>query len=159
VEQKEFHRYYHTYSQRIYNFIVFMIRNRHASEDILQGVFLSAWRHDGGPQEEEQRLRWLYTIARHQCMDYFRSVYRFAHLRAQYSLEVEPQQTDPLAKMTWEMLDDVDPVDRSILFFHLRIGYTHAEIAKMLNMNENQVRTRACRALRRLREQYKKEDV
>lgn len=48
----------------------------------------------------------------------------------------------------WEL----PPEDRMIIAMHIFAGYTGREIAKLLHMNENTVRSRESRALKRMKQ-------
>ena len=48
----------------------------------------------------------------------------------------------------WEL----QPLDRMIIAMHLFAGYTGREIAGLLHMNENTVRSRESRALKNMRD-------
>ncbi len=51
---------------------------------------------------------------------------------------------------------ELPPQDRMIIAMHLFAGYTGREIAKQLHMNENTVRSRESRALKKMKEKFLK---
>lgn len=51
----------------------------------------------------------------------------------------------------WELAAE----DRMIIAMHLFAGYTSKEIARQLHMNENTVRSRESRALKKMKEKLK----
>jgi RNA polymerase sigma factor (sigma-70 family) len=52
------------------------------------------------------------------------------------------------------MLSECTESERSILYLHLKAGYSHAEIGSILDLSESNVRVKTCRAIKRLRESY-----
>jgi RNA polymerase sigma-70 factor (ECF subfamily) len=151
VRDEDFTLLHREYSGRLFGYIRWITGNAPESQDILQTVLIKAWRHQGGPADPPDRTRWLYAVARNACTDYFRSANRRRRLCDRLSREFEEEEA-PADTRIWELLRRLDETDRSILYLHLKAGYSHAEIGAMLRMAENAVRVRAFRALRRLRE-------
>lgn len=150
MRDEEFTRLYHEFSAVIHGYIRWITGNAPASQDILQSVFLQLWRHGGGPADPDERRRWLYAVARNACTDYFRAANRSRRLADRFSREPDEEEAPGDAR-TWELLRHLEETDRSILYLHIKEGYSHKEIGAMIDMAENNVRIRAFRALRRLR--------
>jgi RNA polymerase sigma factor (sigma-70 family) len=151
VRDEEFTRLYREFSARIHGYVRWITGNAPASQDILQTVFIQLWRHEGGPADPVERTRWLYAVARNACTDYFRSANRSRRLADRFSREPDEEES-PRNEHIWELLRHLDETDRSILYLHIKEGYSHKEIGVMINMAENNVRIHAFRALRRLRD-------
>ena len=73
---------------RIFKYLYFHLRDRHAAEDLTQETFL---RFLGSRtyQDENRQLQYLYTIARNLCRQYYRD------RTITYSLEEEADIPDP----------------------------------------------------------------
>jgi RNA polymerase sigma-70 factor (ECF subfamily) len=63
-------RFYDRYIQLVYNLVLRIVRNRADADEVVQEVFLQAWRHAGryGPTRGTPEA-WLVTLARagHRC--------------------------------------------------------------------------------------------
>jgi RNA polymerase sigma factor (sigma-70 family) len=151
MRAEEFRSIYEHYSRKIYSYVLWMTRNRAASDDILQSVFLKVWKNGGGPSIEEDRTRWMYAVARNACLDFFRSFNRYSRFRIRYLRESETSCRDEHSKFLWELLENVSETDRGILYLHLKMGYRYEEIGRILSMSPGHVRVRAFRALKHLR--------
>jgi RNA polymerase sigma factor (sigma-70 family) len=53
-----------------------------------------------------------------------------------------------------ELVSECSDDERSILYLHLKAGYSYGEIAPMLNLSESNVRVKACRAIKHLRDLF-----
>ena len=58
-----------------------------------------------------------------------------------------------------EMLQELTYEDRMIITMHIIFGYKTREIAQALNMNENTVRSRESRVLKKIGERWERECV
>lgn len=152
MKESAFNVIYKEYSARIYSFALWMTRNRAAADDIAQSVFVKVWHHDGGPADHDERRRWLFTVARNACMDHFRSSKRVELLHSRFSQEYEGPADEPGNTHVWEQLGDLSETDRAILYLHIKLGYSYAEIGAIISLAEGNVRIKAFRALRQLRQ-------
>jgi len=159
VQESEFRKIYQGYSRKLYNFILWMSRNRAAADDILQNVFASVWKCKSAPAGEVELQRWLFTIARNASMDFFRKASRFSRFRAQYDLECDDHYIEPDTKHIWRELSVLPDTDRGIIYLHIKCGYSYREIGEMLNITENSVRVKAFRALKKLKESLTRKEL
>ena len=61
---------YRTYGGELYGFALNSLGDRGTAEEIVQEVFLRAWRHAGNYDASRAGVRtWLYQIARHAIID------------------------------------------------------------------------------------------
>jgi RNA polymerase sigma factor (sigma-70 family) len=159
VQEHEFKQVYNKFGRKLYNFILWLTHNRASCDDILQTVFINVWKCQSVPTDEIELQRWLFTVSRNACLDHFRKTTRFSRFRTQYTSEYYEPQADPDASFTWDELSELPENERSILYLHIKIGYTYKEIGDMLEMTENLVRVRAFRALKKLRENLTKKEL
>jgi RNA polymerase sigma-70 factor (ECF subfamily) len=158
VEKTKFNGLYDLFAKRLYNYALWLARNKQTAEDIVQAVFIKVWAQPSVPQNEREQEAWLFTIARNQCLDHFRARTRLTRLRTHYARESQPEfYEDTDSRHLWDMLESCNDEERSILYLHLRAGYSYREIAQMQGIQENAVRVRAFRALEKLRKRYIKE--
>jgi RNA polymerase sigma-70 factor (ECF subfamily) len=164
MKQYEFTALYREYSRPLYNFIRWTTGYSAMSDDITQNMFIKVLRSENAPSDPVEIRRWLYAIARNACIDYFRSNARLTNFKNNYATEcavngsIEVEDTNESEEI-WKQLTKLPDVDRSILYLHLKEGYAYKEIADTLEMNENQVRVKAFRALRKLRDEMCREEV
>jgi len=163
MNEKQFTELYREYSKPLYNFIRWTTGYCSMSDDILQNMFVRIWNSNSMPENETECRRWLYAIARNACIDYFRSSARLTNFKNNYKTECSvsgiADSCETGSDDIWKQLSKLPDIDRSILYLHLKEGYAYREIAETLEMNENQVRVKAFRALKKLREEIIKVEV
>jgi RNA polymerase sigma factor (sigma-70 family) len=152
MDNNIFNSLYNAHAKSLYNYILWMTRNTEASKDILQTVFLRLWKSDAAPEDEVGIRRWLYTMAKNSCYDSFRAHSRFTRLRAHYTAQFQSTNVDPHDGFFWDMLEELSETERCILYLHLKAGYSYAEIGRIVDLSESNVRVKVCRAVKRLRE-------
>jgi RNA polymerase sigma-70 factor, ECF subfamily len=163
MKQLQFTALYKEYSRQLYNFIRWTTNYCPVCDDILQNMFIRVWRCESVPEDDIECRRWLYAIARNACIDYFRSSARFSNFSEKYTREcsnsnLNDEQENDNSEI-WKELSKLSDTDRSILYLHVKEGYAYREIAGVLDLNENQVRVKAFRALKKLREELVRNEV
>ena len=149
-----FREIYKAHGSAIYNYLLWMIKDAETSRDILQIVFIRTWEAKSLPGNENALRRWLFTTARNAFFDSYRSHCRLSRLRAHYTREFYEAPPQAPEGEFWDMLSECSENERSILYLHLKAGYSYGEIGSILDLSESNVRVRACRAIKRLRELY-----
>ena len=130
MDKSAFTSLYDTFSGRIYGYIYWVTRNRESARDIVQTVFIKAWKHD-----------------------HFRRCGRHRRFKLRYQRERVPQAHNQAEDhLVWTLLEGLSKKQRSMVYLHIREGYSYGEVARMMGMKETAVRVSVFRALRRLRE-------
>lgn len=159
MKEREFKALYNDFGRKLYNFILWLTQNRSASDDILQNVFIKVWNCYKAPSNSDEQQKWLFAIARNASLDYFRKTARISRTCTRFRQEYYSPAIDPDASFTWQELENLEEKEQSILYLHIKIGYTYKEIADILSLNESQVRVKAFRALKKLRNCLEKKEI
>jgi RNA polymerase sigma-70 factor (ECF subfamily) len=78
------------YADNIVRFVHHMIGDFQAAEDIAQEAFLKAYAHLGRLEQPERFSTWLYSIARHSCLDWIRAKRSGPSVEDLHAMGVEP---------------------------------------------------------------------
>jgi RNA polymerase sigma-70 factor (ECF subfamily) len=138
------------YEQRLYTFLLVLVRDRDVALDCLQDTFIRAFQHlrAGG----SVTLPWLYTVARHRATDEFRHRRREERqLRALQTVEHVESGTPFDIVAVQATLDRLAPADREVLHLFIFDRLKTAEIARLLGIKPGAVRVRLMRARERFR--------
>jgi RNA polymerase sigma-70 factor (ECF subfamily) len=145
---------YRAYAPELFGFALRTLGERGAAEEVVQEVFIRAWRNADRYDPQLASVRtWLYGITRNALID--------AHRRASVRPSMVPVTTEPgggetieQAMLSWQIstaLDGLSHDHREVIrLAHLR-GLSMREIAEMLDLPLGTVKSRTWYALQALR--------
>lgn len=160
-DSQAFGALYDVYAQRIFKFIRIRVQNSALAEDLLQEVFIKAWR--AMPKFKLDNINfsaWLYRIARNTIADYFRVIYRKPEpvelteelgLSAGRSL-AEDTDNKLSAERVRQAFQHLAPQYKEVLELRFVQDFTLQETADVLGKTNLAVRLLQHRALKKLRE-------
>ena len=149
--------------QRIFRYIVSMIRDTAEAEDLTQETFLRAYRRRDTLREEGAQTAWLYRIATHVCLDRLRQYARRAPMESETDIdEVDvPESDTPSLQKTIERaemsacvqryLNRLSDSYRAVILLHDMHDLTAPEIAQLLGESLANVKIRLHRARLKLK--------
>lgn len=135
----------------IYNFLLAVLRDDDLALDCAQDTFLRAYEHlrRGRPVAPA----WLYTVARNRAMDEFRKRRRTMNdLEGLERIPVPGPDESSLAVR--QVLEQLAPADREVLYLFDVAGFKTDEIGAMLGVRGSAIRQRLSRARERFRLLY-----
>jgi len=143
----------------LYRFALYTLRNEADAEDAVSEAVTDAYAAIGKLRSAEAFRVWMFRILSNKCKNRLRE-YTRKHAPLEDAEEVAatmPEITDSLyiRKLFGELADE----ERLIVSMHVFGGYTSKEIAKMLRMNANTVRTKERRALKKMAEKIDSREV
>jgi RNA polymerase sigma-70 factor (ECF subfamily) len=146
------------YQVRVYRFILRSVSNAPVAEDITSDVFLSIWRHADRFQARSTVSTWLLAIARHKAFSELRRR-REAQIDVT-QVELEDPADDPetafqkkdRGETLRHCLMQLPPDQREILDLTYYHEKSVEEVAEIVGVPRNTVKTRMFRARRRLSE-------
>jgi RNA polymerase sigma-70 factor, ECF subfamily len=150
---------YERYAQRIFGFLFRLSRSRALAEDLFQHTFMRLAEVGARLGVEADLRAWLFSVARNAFHSHARWA-RVRHIDAHSGLELfaAPGGMDPtpdaglaLGELERALMALSEP-DRELLLLFGVEGLSHAEVAKVLVVDEVTVRKRLSRARARLAE-------
>jgi RNA polymerase sigma-70 factor (ECF subfamily) len=152
---------YDRYAQLLFNLVVRIVGNRPDAEEVLQEVFLQAWRsashYDRARGTPEA---WLIMMARTRAIDLLRAARRtLARPEAEPMPEVPAPTADTGGALearaaVTSALQDLTPAQREVLELAFYEGLSQTEIAIRTGSPLGTVKTRTRMALERLRQTF-----
>lgn len=170
-DAEAFERLVRRYERPLYNFILRSVRRPERADELLQDVFMKVVQRSGEFRGSSKLSTWLYTIARNLCIDHSRKMVFRRHKSLDAPGRSEPGEEGP------SLLDrtaSAEPaVDRAVIAEDLRAriavaveelpeeqrevflmrqvqGMAFKEIAEVVGVPENTVKSRMRYALERL---------
>lgn len=142
----------------LYRFAYYMLKHTEDAKDAVSDAVMDAWAAVGTLKKEESFKGWMFTILSNKCRAKLREyVNRPKVLTEAFADTLKSPEgvTPPEHLQLREEFLRLPETDRLIIGLHLFAGYKTKEIAEVLHMNANTVRSRESRALKRLGEALK----
>ena len=137
----------------LYRFALYTLKNPTDAEDIVSETVMDAYISIHKLRSAESFKSWIFKILSTKCKQRFKET---------QSSTVELSETFP-DKGSFTSLEELmdlrhhffqlENEDRLIISMHIFAGYTSQEIAKILHMNANTIRSKEHRALKKLADQ------
>ncbi len=148
--------WYETYSQDVYNFLVYY-NNSDDVDDLLQEVFIKAWKKEFSFQHNSSPKTWLFSIARRVSIDRFRKQKLIRWFPFQDNMEhtdMTPEQTLLNKEEFVHLYEAIHFLKRSyreVIFCRGIFELNTKETAEVLQWSTSKVDTTYYRAKTKLR--------
>jgi len=156
-EADAFETLYRQHSARIYSLACRMAGSADDGEDLLQEIFLQAFRKLGSFKGDAALGTWLYRLALNHCLDYVRSRQAKMNkltetLDADTSIEPTARRDTPIARLDLERaLERLPDGCREAFVLHDVEGFDHKEVGNVLGIAEGTSKSQVFKARARLR--------
>jgi RNA polymerase sigma-70 factor (ECF subfamily) len=155
-----FEELYRQHARRLFGLVTRMLGSADEAEDLLQEVFLQAYRKLSGFRGDSALGTWLYRLTMNHCLDHLRG--RQAKMsRATESLDDgsgdEPAAASPLVPAAITRVDLERAIERlpdgarAAFLLHDVEGFEHREIAQILGISEGTSKSQVHKARMKLR--------
>jgi len=161
-DQLAFARLYDATSSRVVGLAVRVVRDRAQAEEVAQEAFLDIWKMSGRfDPAKGSPLGWLLTIVHRKAVDRVRSAEASTRRDTTYHQRNQPVEHDSTAEAATASLEarrvrqalaSLTAVQRQALELAYFGGYTHTEVATMLELPVGTAKTRIRDGLIRLRD-------
>jgi RNA polymerase sigma-70 factor (ECF subfamily) len=158
-DREAFEGLYRQHANRLYN-LAYRMAGQSEADDLLQDVFLQAYRKLGTYKGDSSLGTWLYRLAMNLCLDHLRSRQgKMALVTDSLDEEAAAPLASPerpaeshAARMDLEQaVDTLPPSYRAAFVLHDIEGYQHDEIAKLLGIAEGRSKSLLHKARLKLR--------
>jgi len=157
AEEPAFEALYRTHARRIYSLAYRFTGNAADAEELLQDIFLQAYRRLDSFRQEAALSTWLHRLAVNRCLDHLRS--RAARQDARTGSladEARPQPrartSSPITRLDLERaIAQLPDGCRTAFVLHDVEGYEHQEIAALLGIAAGTSKSQVHKARLRLR--------
>ncbi len=153
----EFEKMLRDVSSGVERFVRYRLPSQTDADDVLQEVYLSAYRNFSGLKNKDAFKPWIISIARNKCNDYF----RVKAAQMEISIEELSQQELSAGRLgisvvhtVRETLDRLGDKDKQILYLYYWKELPQTEIAKILDIPVGTVKSRLHTAKRNFKDKY-----
>ena len=169
ADAQAFATLYDRHSRAAYSLAYRMMGERQAAEDLVQDAFLKAWRAAGSYRAERGSVQtWLLSIVHNRGIDQLRSL--ASRRRTQEELEASAPRSQPSEAFaqSWrnaqreqvrEALKTLPSEQLTILELAYFSGYTHVQIAELLDLPLGTVKSRMRLGLKKIKDYFDSQDM
>ena len=155
-----FEELYRQHAGRLFNLTSRMVGSQQEAEDLLQEVFLHAYRKLGSFRGDSSLATWLYRLGMNQCLDHLRGrQVRMSQATDSLDDEVaaEPASPSPATPIAVNRIDLERAIGRLpakcrlAFLLHDVEGFEHHEVAAILGVSEGTSKSQVHKARMKLR--------
>lgn len=156
-----FEELYRRYDKRVFRYICTFLHDRAAAEEALSDTMLAVWQGAGSFSHTSRISTWIFGIARHKALDAMRRNVRrqqevgldtAADLAHPGTNPIDQIQRDQVAVLTKKAMDHLSQDHREILYLVFYEELPYEDIALLLAIPVNTVKTRVFYAKQQLRQ-------
>ncbi|MGL5682730.1 MAG: RNA polymerase sigma factor [Marinifilaceae bacterium] len=151
-----FKYYYELYYHALLLFITKILKDEFLARDILQEVFLELWKTRSSITSQQHMRMYIYQVARHRCINYLKTLKHFDKYAAEYIYVNDEENMnhaiveEEVHRMVIAEIESLAEEQRRVVLMHLE-GKDNIEIARLMNVSVNTVKTHKSRARKKLR--------
>lgn len=161
-DERAFAELYDATSPKVFGLALRVVRDPAQAEEVAQEAFLEIWRTASRfDPDRGSALAWMMTITHRRAVDRVRAAeaagrreltYEQRHRPVDHDVTAEAAQQALEARRVRNALDELTPVQREAVSLAYLGGYTHTEVAAMLDLPVGTAKTRIRDGLIRLRD-------
>lgn len=159
---------------RVFSYVSLRIKDREEVTDLVQEVFLKAYRTWSEIPEESTARQYLFVIARSKIIDYLRSARHrymgvlqnkvdefgeyesdFDSLKSEDPLPEEVFEKSENSKKILELLQVLNPLEREIINLRFMEELEYKELSEIYKTSEDNIRKKVSRALQKVKDKNK----
>ena len=148
LSEQDFNRIYSQYAPMVHGVLLARLPYDEV-QDVMQEVFLAAFRSFHSLRDREAAGAWLFTVARHHAANFYRSSKKADELSE--TIESRPSKSSEAAEVL-QMIKSMPDAYRETLVLRLVEGMTGDEISKQTGLKPESVRVNLHRGMKLLRD-------
>ena len=157
-DRAAFTEFYQRHNRSLFAFLVKMVRDRELAEEVLSETMLDVWRQAGRFEGKSSVTTWLFSIGHHKAVSRLRRMRELA-LDEEVAANIEDSGPTPdmlasdkdMSRLLARLIECLSLDHREILQLAYYQEFSVQEIAEVLDLPENTVKTRMFYARQRLK--------
>ena len=156
----EFFDIYDQYYQRVRNFILALVRDEWAADDLTQETFIRVQSNIGTLKDSSKLASWIFRIAHNLCLDHFRSLKKTSSNECgldetrdlfKEAIAQKKMEQGEMSACVQDVVRLLPESFRSVITLFDMAELSHREIAEILDTTVENVKVRLHRARKQLR--------
>jgi len=151
IREKEYNAAVKEYAKNIFRYLHKSLKDAEACNDLVQDCFLKLWQHKDRVDKTKIKS-WLFSVAHNGMLNYIKSRSKNIGLDFQHENIEDITYTDyDLKEILDKSLNELSPLNKSIVLLRDLEGYNYKEIGEILDLNESQVKVYLFRARQKMK--------
>jgi RNA polymerase sigma-70 factor (ECF subfamily) len=140
----------------LYNYLLRLVHDQAAAEDLLQEVFIAVWKGASAFKERSRAKTWIFRIAHNQAVSWLRKHVRPEDTSGDEESQVLIDDPETVALSQWRQeqvrlaIDQLSPKHRAVVELAFVHDLSYSEIAEVVGCPTGTVKSRISYAMRRL---------
>lgn len=151
MTSKEYNEAVHSYSGRLYRYVLKFLRNAEDANDIVQDSYLKLWQHREDVSLEKSKS-WLFTTAYRGLVNLAKRNGRVRSIEDTEYIEPSSESNYELKELINQSLDKLPHLQKSIILLRDLEGYNYKEIGDILDLSESQVKVYLFRGRKKMKD-------
>lgn len=147
----EYNEAVHSYSGRLYRYVLKFLRNAEDANDIVQDSYLKLWQHREDVPLEKAKS-WLFTTAYRGLVNLAKRNGRVRSIEDTEYIEPSSESNYELKELINQSLDKLPHLQKSIILLRDLEGYNYKEIGEILDLSESQVKVYLFRGRKKMKD-------
>lgn len=154
MTEREFQRQYEALTLPLGMYVLRMIKDIDAAQDVVQESFIRAWQSMHGSEATEivDFKAYMYRVVRNVAVNYLRQSMDYVEVdKEAEEISEEDVDTSERDARLWRAIDGLPEKCREVLIMSKRDGMKNQEIAEELGISVKTVENQLAKAMKRLR--------
>jgi RNA polymerase sigma factor (sigma-70 family) len=169
IDHFAFSQMYHKFYHKIFGFVRMRINNIDDATDVVQDVFLTAYKTWGELPDERTSKNFLFIIARSKMIDFWRKAHNKYEIKNLDSFLDEGEESfwdnvkdeNPIPEEIFQqnhdkqtaikMLESLNDSEREIITLKYIEDLSYSEVSEILKISEENARQRVSRAIKKIK--------
>lgn len=155
ISSQDYKKAIKEYTKNIFRFVYKSLRDEEAANDIVQDCFLKLWQNRGEVNPQKVKS-WLFTVANNAMLNYLKVAARNTFLEEDMNIApVYQRHNFDIKKILDQLLNELPPVQKSVILLRDLEGYEYREIGEILALSETQVKVYLFRGRQKIKNAIK----
>jgi len=156
ITETEYNNAVKAYTKNVFRFIMKSLKSKEATEDLVQDCFMKLWQNRETVDASKIKA-WLFTTAHNAMINYVKVAARSTALDAvsNHDVLIEATTNFDVKAIIERSLNELPPVQKSVVLLRDLEGYNYQEIADILKLTDAQVRVYLFRARKKIKDSIK----
>lgn len=148
-----FEKLYIKYNKLVYGIAFSILKNKEASEDVVQSVFSKLYEMDKSKMPDNKEASWLYTLTKNEAVTFLRKKDNNIDLESIYNIEDKDNEINNIIDQVEfnRLIHGLNDKEKQIISLKILANLSFDEIGKLLGESTNTIKWRYYKSINTLK--------